>query len=237
MPCVAAIDADVEMLDLYEQLLADAGYDTLLCPDATTAYEQIRDAEPDAIILDLRLSTDDAGWAVLRSLKDDARLCETPVIVCMADPRVVQRCADDLQGLGCSVLTKPFDINALLALLRQVVEADARAHPAQDARRRLDQLHQQAEQHLQRARAGQAGRRAASGGQADYRRDLRRRAARSRRSVVAGRTAYDVRCRAARHSDVTAPEQPSARTRRPCGATRRYRTAWRDRRSNSTSCS
>jgi DNA-binding response OmpR family regulator len=152
MMCIAAIDADVATLDLYEQLCADAGYGTLLCPDARTAFGRVQAAAPDAVILDLRLSADDAGWAVLRSLKEDEQLCETPVIVCTADTRVARRCAGDLQGLGCAVLVKPFDINTLLALLRERIAAGARAHPAQDARRRLDQMRQQA-RHLQRARA------------------------------------------------------------------------------------
>jgi CheY-like chemotaxis protein len=123
MTCIAALDANVATLDLYEQLCSDAGYETILCPDATTAYECIREAEPNAIILDLRLSADDAGWAVLRSLKEDAWLSETPVIVCTADVRIVQQCADELQSLGCVVLAKPFDIDALWTALSEKIEA------------------------------------------------------------------------------------------------------------------
>jgi DNA-binding response OmpR family regulator len=153
MPRIATIDADTATLELYEQLCTDAGWDTLSCPDAESAYQRIRDAEPSAIILDLRLSTSDAGWAVLRSLKTDTQLSETPVLVCTADTRVVQRCAEDLQGLGCSVLAKPFDINVLLALLRQAVEARSCAHPDMDGSHRLAQLDQRYEKHLQRTRA------------------------------------------------------------------------------------
>jgi DNA-binding response OmpR family regulator len=152
MMCIAAIDADTATLDLYEQLFADAGYDTLLCPDPRSAYERVRAAAPDAIVLNLRLSTDDAGWAVLQRLKTDARLCETPVIVCTADPRIVQRCAEDLRSLGCCLLVKPFDIDVLLALVRQVIEAGSRTHPPMDAPHRLEQRHQESEQRLRRAR-------------------------------------------------------------------------------------
>jgi DNA-binding response OmpR family regulator len=153
MVCIAAIDVDMATLDLYAQVLADAGHDALLCPGPATAYECVRAAAPAAIILDLHLSTDDASWAVLQQLKTDAQLSETPVLVCTADPRVVQRCAKDLEGLGCALLAKPFDIDVLMAVLRQRIEDSTPTHPALEAKRRLAELQQRTDQHLQHARA------------------------------------------------------------------------------------
>jgi CheY-like chemotaxis protein len=146
MTRIAAVGADMAMLELYEQLCAEAGYEAILCPDAATAYERIGEAAPDAIILNLRLSLHNAGWAVLRDLEADARLRETPVLVCTADTRVVGQCAGDLQRLGCALLVRPFDIDTLLDLLCQAVSAQPCARPAVNAPRRFAQLQMQSEQ-------------------------------------------------------------------------------------------
>jgi CheY-like chemotaxis protein len=151
MTRIVAIDADAATLELYQQLLAETGYEVILCPDAESALERLREAAPHAIILDLRLSTDDAGWAVLRSLKEDVRLCETPVLVCTADTRVVRQCAAHLRSLGCALLLKPFNIDTFVTALRQGVEDQPSPQPSAHCLNKGELLQRQSEQHLQRA--------------------------------------------------------------------------------------
>jgi CheY-like chemotaxis protein len=70
--------------------LAEVGYEAILCPDAATAYERIREAAPRAIILDLGLSTDDPGWAVLRRQQSEQHLRRAWELAVQAEDRVTE---------------------------------------------------------------------------------------------------------------------------------------------------
>jgi signal transduction histidine kinase/DNA-binding NarL/FixJ family response regulator len=75
-----------------------------------------RELHPDVILLDLHLP-DIPGEQVLAALRGDEDLADTPVIIVSADASPVQ--ARRLQAAGANgYLTKPFDIDQLLAAVR-----------------------------------------------------------------------------------------------------------------------
>ena len=115
LPIVAVIEDDVEILDMIAGCLVDAGYRTLPYHQGAGAYEFIEQEHPDAVILDIRMEHPRAGMAVLQRLRRDEATAGMPVIVCTADHRFVADRRRMLDEYRCTVVTKPFRIEQLLA--------------------------------------------------------------------------------------------------------------------------
>ncbi len=114
---VAVIDDDGAIRDLLAEVLADEGYEPLVFADSAAALPALGDHPPDALILDLRLPPPHGGWALLMQLRTDPVLRTVPVLVCSGDLRAIREQGAILDRPGCAVLAKPFDLDALLALL------------------------------------------------------------------------------------------------------------------------
>lgn len=119
---IAVINDDTVFLGLLHDLLTEEGYEVHLIKEANSAYQTARDLAPDAIVLDIRMENPASGWQLLELLKLDPTLANTPVIVCSADLAALQERSTHLQRKGCQVLAKPFDLDDLLTMLRQVLK-------------------------------------------------------------------------------------------------------------------
>jgi DNA-binding NtrC family response regulator len=122
MTRVVAVDGDDAVLELFGLLLSGEGYEAVLCRRSAEAYQCVRDASADVVILDLDLDWKHSGLAILAALKADAALRTTPVIVCSTDAQTLRRHADFLQRHGCAVLLKPFAIDDVLVLIQQAIK-------------------------------------------------------------------------------------------------------------------
>ncbi|WP_422929569.1 response regulator transcription factor [Singulisphaera sp. PoT] len=101
--------------------LEEDGYSVDLVRDGETALHQARNGSYDAMVLDLMLPRLD-GWSVLRNLREDE--AKTPVLMLTARDSV----ADRVRGLdegADDYLTKPFEIEELLARLRALIRRAA----------------------------------------------------------------------------------------------------------------
>ena len=67
------------MHDLVARNMPD-DYSLKFAQDAKTGMHLIREHRPDLVLLDIMLPDRD-GWSVLKEMKADAELCDTPVIV------------------------------------------------------------------------------------------------------------------------------------------------------------
>ncbi len=115
------IDDDGAIRDLLAELLADEGYEPLVFTDSEAALPALGGQPPDALILDLRLPSPQDGWTLLANLQADPILRTLPVLVCTGDERAVREQAAVLDRPGYAVLTKPFDLDDLLGLLRHLL--------------------------------------------------------------------------------------------------------------------
>lgn len=94
-------------------LLRDAGLEVHEAPDGRYALDICRIIRPDLLVLDLGLPRL-AGIELLRKLRDDRKIGETPVIVVTADDR--QETADAVFYEGATdLVTKPVDARDLIA--------------------------------------------------------------------------------------------------------------------------
>jgi PAS domain S-box-containing protein len=113
-PLVLVIDDDATVHELMRRFLVKEGYKVAVAASGREGIVAAKRLRPHAITLDV-LMPDMDGWTVLRELKADAELADTPVImVTMVDDK------NRGYALGAShFLTKPVDRETLVSLLRQ----------------------------------------------------------------------------------------------------------------------
>jgi two-component system response regulator AtoC len=114
MTKILVLDDDQVILDLMRTVLSDAGYDAILAatPDAIPA-----NASPDLVITDLvplKAYQRETALKWVTTLR--TRFAGAPVFVLTAHRAAAAE--DDMLGAN-AIITKPFDVDALLARIEQ----------------------------------------------------------------------------------------------------------------------
>lgn len=122
---VLAVDDDPDILDAIRLTLEDEGY--LITTTEKGEYaESLKDGNgglPDLIILDVLLSGKD-GRMICRQLKSRPDTRHIPIIMISAHPGA----EDSARAVGADAfLAKPWDINALIALVASFLSPPARS--------------------------------------------------------------------------------------------------------------
>ena len=118
---IAVIDDDPAFVEVLEELLVEEGYTPQVFQAGMADLPGVRTFRPDAIVLDIRLCSPQGGREILAALQQDALVSATPIIICSADVRQLQDHAVLWENLGYRTLGKPFDLDVLLDLLRELV--------------------------------------------------------------------------------------------------------------------
>lgn len=122
---IAVINNDTPFLQLMHDLLERfEGYEVQVHQEADKAYDFVKSWRPDLVILDIVMGSEEYGWMILQLLTLDPDTRDTPVIVCSAAIHSLQEHEQMLADYGISVLPKPFDLNALVAIVRQKLGQD-----------------------------------------------------------------------------------------------------------------
>jgi CheY-like chemotaxis protein len=117
MITIAVIDDDQTLLDLMAEILGERNWKMLALRDSSTAKESLRQARPDAILLDVHFGGGQSGWDVLRELKAEPEIRAIPVIIWSGDVRLLEDKREWLQDQCIPILPKPFDIDDLYECL------------------------------------------------------------------------------------------------------------------------
>ena len=107
--------------------LEQAGYMVRIAGNGAEALQAVREARPHIIISDAMMPVMD-GYTMCRTIKDDAYLCQIPVILLtsLSDPK------DVIHGIEAGVdyyLTKPYQAAALLSKIEAVLSSDPSREP------------------------------------------------------------------------------------------------------------
>jgi signal transduction histidine kinase/ActR/RegA family two-component response regulator len=123
-PRVLIIDAEPAMRALLREVLADAGYDVMTAESADAALELVSEYSADLLVVDAAMA-EPGGGRLLQAI-DELRPELRSRALLLAGPEH-EASAGELaaQGVG-AVLAKPFDVDALLAAARRVLDGDAR---------------------------------------------------------------------------------------------------------------
>jgi DNA-binding response OmpR family regulator len=123
---IAVVNDDTAFLHLMHDLLAEEGYDPIICKEGDGAYQLIRERKPRLIILDIRMEHPDTGWVVLECVRLDPETAAIPVIICSADTQRIREKTAYRRERNCDVLEKPFLLTELLAKVASYIGPAAR---------------------------------------------------------------------------------------------------------------
>jgi two-component system cell cycle response regulator DivK len=98
--------------DMLSRRLRRAGYEVITAGDGQEAIEQVRQEQPDVVLLDMSLPVKD-GWTTCREIRQETAIAETPIIALTA--HVMGSDRDKAMAAGCDdYATKPIDFPLLL---------------------------------------------------------------------------------------------------------------------------
>jgi Response regulator containing CheY-like receiver, AAA-type ATPase, and DNA-binding domains len=110
-----------EFLDLMVDFLTEEGYEVTPIPKHQGAFEQIKQSRPDIVICDIVFETQTYGLAFIDMMYLDPETRKIPIIVCSTATRHMKEIRASLAARGIRWLEKPFEIEQLLAMLKEVL--------------------------------------------------------------------------------------------------------------------
>lgn len=115
-PLVLLVDDEPGILDVYGDVLTDAGFRVVFAISGQEAIDQARAHKPDVIVMDLKMPGVD-GYEAARRLKAARRTRSIPVIAFTGDPH-----DDKALAAGCvSVIKKPCTADAFIAAIKDAL--------------------------------------------------------------------------------------------------------------------
>lgn len=115
-PHILIVDDDPAFLEFMAMALEGEGYHVQTAPHGALALDAIRQTRPHLILLDMRMPVMD-GWEFLRAYRQ-LPPPHTPVIALSATASLEQQA---LEAGAVAFYPKPFDLNALLRAISQVL--------------------------------------------------------------------------------------------------------------------
>jgi CheY-like chemotaxis protein len=123
-PRIAVVNDDTLFLQLMEDLLeAETGFEVIVCREWNDVYGFVKQNMPDLLILDIRIGGEERGWTILNLITLDPDTRPIPVIVCSAAIQSLHEHQATLDHFGIRALAKPFDLEALLIAVRQMLSS------------------------------------------------------------------------------------------------------------------
>ena len=121
---VLVVDDEASIRELVAAWLEDEGFAVATASNGAEAIRALRDARPDAIVLDLMMPVMD-GWAFAKACHELTAPAGIPILVVSAAYGLSQA-ADQLRNFGVrACLAKPFNLDVLTATVRTLLEAGA----------------------------------------------------------------------------------------------------------------
>lgn len=115
---ILVINDTQEILELFEELLSEEGYETILYSQAIQDMHEIERLKPDLIIVDYIFGGEKSGWQMVQKLRMRRSTAKIPLIICTAAVKEVREIEGFLRMKGIGLVPKPFDIEDLLEAVR-----------------------------------------------------------------------------------------------------------------------
>lgn len=120
---IMVINDDQDILDLYELLLEDEGYEVVTSKLAFEHPIAVESLHPDLVILDLKFGTELEGWKMMQKLRMYRPTSKLPIIVSTAAVNQAREQEDHLRAEGIGIIYKPFQIEQFSQAVQQVLAA------------------------------------------------------------------------------------------------------------------
>ncbi len=123
VPTIMIVDDSLTVRKITGRLLAREGYNVLTAKDGVDAMEQLQDAVPDVMLVDIEMPRMD-GFDLTRNVRADSRLKRIPII--MITSRTAEKHRNYAREIGVNVyLGKPYQEEELLANIASFVQKPA----------------------------------------------------------------------------------------------------------------
>ena len=121
-PRILVFDDDAAHREIFREILIDEGYDVTVEAVLCESMDDVIRLAPDLIVLDLIFDGQPAGLDFLRRLKAAPATKSIPVLVCTAAGGLTEEIQRQLTEWECASVTKPFDIDDLVAAVRECLD-------------------------------------------------------------------------------------------------------------------
>ena len=111
------------VLEMFDDLLSNEGYQVFLGTFGAGDMQAVEHIMPDLLILDYVAGWERSGWHLLQTLHQTNSTSSIPVIICTTAIQLSNEIKDYLDKTGISIISKPFDINDLLATIDQALHS------------------------------------------------------------------------------------------------------------------
>ena len=132
---ILIVEDDNNIADLLRLYLEKENYEVAIASDGGKGVEQFRRFQPDLVLLDLMLPVLD-GWGVCRTIRAEA---STPIIMLTAKGELDDKISGLKQGAD-DYITKPFEMQELLARVEAVLRRSGNAPEKNSKRLVFDKL-------------------------------------------------------------------------------------------------
>ena len=127
------VDDDPVIRSTVAELLLDEGYVVEQAADGAVALDMVAASAPDAIVLDLMMPVLD-GWAFVERCRALPSATDVPIVV-MSATHSLHESAERLHAMGVrAVVAKPFDVDALIAIVQRYAPLAVQPQPPPQAR-------------------------------------------------------------------------------------------------------
>lgn len=124
---ILVINDNQEILELFDELLREEGYEPVLYSQAFSDLDEIEKMKPDLIILDYLFGGERMGWQMVQKLKMRRTTANIPIVICTAAVQAVREIEGYLEMKGIRLVAKPFDIDDLLRGVREGLQLRSEA--------------------------------------------------------------------------------------------------------------
>jgi len=116
---ILIVDDDPVNLDFFQLMLSKLGFTVGEATDGLDALEKLKDFYPDIILLD-NIMPKMSGWELTKTLKEDPRYRDIPIIMFSALDDVKDKVAGFDLGVD-DYITKPFNFSEVLARIKAIL--------------------------------------------------------------------------------------------------------------------
>ncbi len=121
---ILVVDDEPSIRAIVAETLEEEGYQVQTASNGQEALDLVRCIPPDAVVLDMMMPVMD-GWTFLQACREDPKCADLRVMCLSAAPTA----AADAARLGAKAcMTKPFDLDALLSTIQQLIDGEATPH-------------------------------------------------------------------------------------------------------------
>ena len=111
---VVVVNDAPAVLALYRDMLEELNYEPVMMATEAIETERIRQANPDAVLLDLTVGLQaEYGVEMAKEIRADERYAAIPIVVATANADALDGSRQTLDEIGVPILLKPFSVEEL----------------------------------------------------------------------------------------------------------------------------